>query len=115
MGLLRKLATLGVKTVVLTGVSFQKDKLGVAVYVCNTDEVRYYFGERIPASYHGTGDVYSSCAVGGIMRGLSVYDAAALAVDFTIECIKATVDDKAHWYGVEFEKKLGYLIKRLEE
>jgi len=115
MGLLRKLSTLGVKTVVLTGVSFEKGKLGVAVYDCKTDKVEYYFGEHIDKSYHGTGDVYSATVVGGIMRGLSVYKAASLAVDYTIECIKATYNDQEHWYGVEFERKISYLVKRLEE
>ena len=48
------------------------------------------------------------------MRGLSVEEAAELAVDFTLEAIKETLPDrKEHWYGVKFEKALPYLIKRL--
>ncbi|MBQ7653170.1 MAG: pyridoxamine kinase [Clostridia bacterium] len=115
LGLLKKLATLGVKEIVLTGVTFEKGKLGVAVYDALKDEVKYYFGEHIDKSYHGTGDVYSATVVGGIMKGLSVYESAALAVDYTVRCIKATYNDDAHWYGVEFEKEIPYLVKRLYE
>ena len=113
MGLLRKLATLGVKQIVLTGVTYEKDKLGVAVYDCVEDKVEYYFGKYIDKSYHGTGDVYSATVVGGVMKGMSVYDAAALAVDYTVKCIEATYDDVEHWYGVEFEKEIPYLVKRI--
>ena len=110
-GLLERLKALGPKHVVLTGVSFEPEKLGVAVY--DGDTPRYYFHERIDASMHGTGDVYASVAAGAICRGWSVYNAAALAADVVVESMKATLDDKDHWYGVKFEKALPYLISRL--
>lgn len=47
------------------------------------------------------------------MNGKSVYDSAALAADFTVRTIEATMDDDSHWYGVKFEKVLGYLFERL--
>lgn len=113
--LLRKLSDLGVNTVVLTGVSFEEHKLGVAVYDKSIDTVTYYFGERIDKNFHGTGDIYSSCFVGGFIKGLTAEQASALAVDYTIECIKQSYSDDEHWYGAEFEKGMPYLAKRLEE
>lgn len=110
-GLLEKLKDIGVKHVVLTGVSFDPDKLGVAVY--DGEDIRYYFNERIDASMHGTGDVYASTVAGAICRGWSVYNAAALGADVVVEAMKATIDDKEHWYGVKFEKALAYLISRI--
>ena len=110
-GLLQRLKALGPKHVILTGVSFESEKLGVAVY--DGDATRYYFHERIDVSMHGTGDVYASAAAGAICRGWSVYNAAALAADVVVESMKATLDDKDHWYGVKFEKALPYLISRL--
>ena len=48
------------------------------------------------------------------MNGFSTLKAASIAADYVVECIKATVDDKDHWYGVKFESKLSYLMNRLE-
>ncbi len=112
--LLGKLAKLGCKRVVLTGVSFEPSKLGVAVYDCNTRKTEYYFNEKLPRMSHGTGDVYASAFVGAYMNGKSVYDSAALAADFTVKTIEATMDDADHWYGVKFEKEIPYLIGRLK-
>jgi pyridoxine kinase len=108
----KKLYGLGVKNVVLTGVSFEKGKLGVACY--DGTSFSYYFTEHIDVAMHGTGDVYASSFAGALMRGKSIPEAASLAADFVVESIKQTLDDKKdHWYGVKFEKALPYLIKRL--
>lgn len=109
----KKLYKLGAKNVIITGVSFEKDKLGCAIF--NGASFDYYFTEKIDVAMHGTGDVYASCVAGAICRGFSIQSAAALAADFVVESIKATIDDKDHWYGVKFEKAIPYLIKRLTE
>jgi len=107
----RDLHSLGTKNVILTGVSFKKEELGVAVYDGN--KVEYYFNERQRISSHGTGDVYASVVAGSLLRGKSVLEAASLAADVVVESIKQTEGDKDHWYGVKFEKALPYLMKRL--
>ncbi|MEG1528642.1 MAG: pyridoxamine kinase [Clostridia bacterium] len=101
--------------VVLTGVSFEEDKLGVCVYNHAKDCVYYYFQNKIDIAMHGTGDVYASCLVGSLMRGKSLNESASIAVDYTVECIKQTIPDKSHWYGVEFEKAMPYLVERLNK
>ena len=110
---LKELAAFGVKNVVLTGVSLEEGKLGVACY--DGEKVDYYFTERIDVSMHGTGDVYSSSFAGAMMRGKSVMEAASIAADFVVVTIRQTLGDKEHWYGVKFEKALPYLIGRLAE
>ena len=107
--MLEDLHALGAKCVVLTGVSFDPNQLGVAIY--DGKEIQYRFNDRIPRSSHGTGDVFASVFAGGIMRGLSAYDSAGLAADIVCAAINATDDD--HWYGVSFEKVLPELIARL--
>ena len=114
-GLVRRLSALSGGDVVLTGVSFAADKLGIAAYDKRKDSVHYYFEERVSGSFHGTGDLYASTFSGGLLRGLSLEDAADLAVDFTVRAIRETLPDrKEHWYGVAFESALPYLIKRLD-
>lgn len=111
---LKKLVALGAKKAVLTGVSFEEDKLGFAMYDSETDEFAYYFNEKIDAKFHGTGDIFASTCVGALMRGKSLYEALQIAADYTVECIKITMPDKEkHWYGVKFEEAVPYLVSRL--
>ena len=112
----RDLAKLGAKNVVLTGVSFEPTKLGVAVYNGSSDSFEYYFAEKQPAFFHGTGDLYSSAFTGSLLRGKTPIQAAAIAADFVAEAIKFTLDDREeHWYGVKFEKAIPSLVRALEK
>lgn len=108
--LVGKLAKINGKSVVLTGVSFEEGLLGVAVY--DGSDIKYYFRNRIDVNFHGTGDVFSSSLSGAITNNYSLYDAARLAVDFTIEAIRHTVGTN-HKYGVNFEKAIPFLIKEM--
>ena len=109
--MIKRLYALGAKNVVLTGVSFEEGKLGVACYDGTT--IQYYFTDRIQGSMHGTGDCYASSFAGALMRGHSILESASIAADFVVETIRQTMPDPSHWYGVKFEKALPYLISRL--
>lgn len=109
--MLHRLYDMGAKNVVLTGVSFEPGKLGVACF--DGGNIEYYFNEHLNASKHGTGDCYASAFAGALMRGKSLIEAASIAADFVVEAIRLTLDDEDHWYGVKFEKALPYLISRL--
>lgn len=113
--LLKRLLELGCHTAVLTGVSYEEDKLGFA-YLDRDGNTGSYFTRKCPVSYHGTGDLYASAAVGGIMRGLDLNKALALAADFVVACIEATDQSKeSRWYGVEFESQIPVLCSMLEK
>ncbi|MBR2646317.1 MAG: pyridoxamine kinase [Clostridia bacterium] len=107
--LLAKLSGLGCKTIVLTGVGYAKGKTGVVVY--QDGKTEYYEHERIAKGCHGTGDVYASAFVGALLNGKSLFSAAKIAADYTVECIKRTQGDETHWYGVKFELALPYLME----
>ncbi|MBR5381695.1 MAG: pyridoxamine kinase [Oscillospiraceae bacterium] len=111
--LLEALEAQGAGTIVLTGVSYEEQTTGVVVR--ENGETRYYRHLRYPKGCHGTGDVYASCFVGALLRGRTVYDAAAVAADFTLRCIETTRADESHWYGVKFEAVLPELIQKLEK
>ena len=113
--LLKRLLELGCHTAVLTGVSYEEDKLGFA-YLDRDGNTGSYFTRKCPVSYHGTGDLYASAAVGGIMRGLDLNNALALAADFVVACIEATDQSKeSRWYGVEFESQIPVLCSMLQK
>ena len=113
--LLMKLGALGPSTVVLKGLSSEDGKLGNAVYEVKNDRIRYYFTGRIEKNSHGTGDCFAAAFTGALMRGLDAYDAMALATDFVVECLRQTMKDPEHWYGISFERALPLLIGRLSD
>lgn len=116
--LLKKLADLGPKIAVLTGVSFEPGKTGVMGLDTATDEYYYYQNDKVDAAYHGTGDLFSSACVGAMMNGIDWQTAMQIAADYTAETIRVTRENKAHpypYYGVDFETTIPDLIKMLDE
>ena len=109
--LLLALTAIGSKNIILTGVSYSSTSTGVVIY--ENGSYSYYEHERIERGCHGTGDIYASAFIGSLMRGKGAYDAARIAADFTLLCIKETLQEPDHWYGVKFEPVLGQLIKAL--
>ena len=109
--ILEKMSALGCKNVIFTGVSYREGKTGIVVY--ENGQYSYYEHDFLPNSCHGTGDIYASAFVGALVRGKSAYEAAKIAADYTVECIKATAEVENHWYGAAFEPALGKLIGML--
>lgn len=111
-GLLDRLSGCGAKKIVLTGVYLQEGKMGAAAYDCGSKEVNYYFSEKIPGMYHGTGDVFSSVLLSGLLNNRTMEEALKLAVNFTTGAIRRTYNDKTdNRYGVNFEQGLAELAK----
>lgn len=105
---------LNVKCVLLTGVSFEKDKLGICVY--ENDTFNYYFSNRVIRDFHGTGDIYSSSFVGAYIQGFSSFEASKIAVDFTVSSMNNTLEyADSHSYGVFFEKSLKNLANKVNK
>lgn len=109
--LLSKLSAMGCKNIILTGISYQAGKTGIVIF--ENGEYSYYEHDFLDGSCHGTGDIYASAFTGALLNGKTAYDAAKIAADYTVLCIKETMGDKDHWYGAKFEPHLGELIKML--
>ncbi|MDO5555322.1 MAG: pyridoxamine kinase [Clostridia bacterium] len=113
--ILVSLSNLGPKKVILTGVSFNKNELGVITYDKKTKKFFSYFKEKIDVKYHGTGDVFSSTCVAALVNNYSLEKSIKIATDFVWEAIKHTYNTKGKdAYGVDFEKKLGTIINYKE-
>lgn len=112
--ILKRLCDLGAKTAVLTGVSFHPSELGVMAYDSEKDTFYTYFNEKLPVSYHGTGDCFASCFTGALIRGEGLQEAMKLSADFICECLKLTMADPARrTYGVNFEEALPLVMPKL--
>lgn len=112
--ILVRLTGLGAKCAALTGITFDNKTLGAYSYDSETGKFFYYANNYLPVRYHGTGDIFASAAVGSLMRGQSAENALAVAVDYTHECIRLTMEDEdRRTYGVNFEEAIPYYLMRL--
>lgn len=112
--LLKNLASIGPKKIVLTGVYFDDELLGAATYDSVSGAIDYAFSKRIPGYYHGTGDVFGSALVAAIMNGFELSSAAEIAVRFTTASIEKTAAAGTDIrYGVDFEQNIPTLLRDL--
>jgi pyridoxine kinase len=112
--MLKGLCALGPRHAVLTGVTLKEDQLGAAAYDAGTGEISYAFEKRVPGIFHGTGDIFASVLLCGLMNGRNLAASAKLAVRFTHRCIQYTLEsDQELRYGVRFEAALPYLMELL--
>ena len=113
--LLKRLAGLGAPHVVITGVSYEKGKYGVAAWDAEKEEYSTYFGEEQPGTFHGTGDLFSAALFSALISGQSMLKAMETAVEFTVESIRLTLQNPDHVpYGVEFERAIPVLLRKLD-
>ena len=107
-GLARRIADLGAKRTVITGI-----ERGRHLVNCILDENGYSerYEKRLPFMMNGTGDLFSSVLTGGLLTGHTLYesvDSAAGFLSFTMEHSRYYPD--AARRGVCFEPYL-YLLK----
>ena len=129
--LMEKLLSLGANHVVLKGVDFSSDKIGVAYYsqknnndsrnligksmIENSiDDMKIYFHHRYEENFHGTGDLFASVVTGALVLKKELKEAVEIACDFIQESIECTLSNPNYnWYGVEFESALRNLPQKL--
>ena len=112
--LLAKLTELGSKVVALTGVSLSEGKTGVYGYDTIKKEYFQYQNNKVNASFHGTGDIFSSVVVGALANGISWQESLRIAADYVAHTIEVTMNDPDKpFYGVDFELTIPDLIREL--
>lgn len=109
--LLNALRSQGMKTIVMTGVSYEEKSTGVVIF--EGDSIRYYKHDKLEKSSHGTGDIFASAFTGSLLSGKEIYEAVQIAADFVLSAMINTQGDDSHWYGVKFETVLKDLVERL--
>lgn len=108
------LKTYGARVIVLTGVYFDNENLGAAVYDSASGKIDYVFAKKIEGFYHGTGDVFASAFIAAYLKNKGLTESARIAVDFTVESIERTKDAGTDpRYGVNFEEGLKKLVRVL--
>ncbi len=112
--LLTRLSDIGPKIVIITGVVAQDGCYYNIAYDQQEDrywKVRY---DRIPVSYPGTGDIFTSTLIGGLFGGDNLPMAMDRATQFLSFGVRATYGYKTdEREGIMLEKTLGWLNERL--
>ncbi len=110
-GLLHRLHERFNAKVILTGVYFDDEKLGAASFDPEKGIVDYALSDRIDGYYHGTGDVFGSAVLSGLMNGKTLADSVALAVSYVYHSIERTKNAATDIrFGVDFERGTKELI-----
>ena len=110
--LLEKLAQLGAKTAVITGVTLDDGTFGFYGVNCKSMEFFKYGVEKVPHRSHGTGDIFASAFTGALVNGKNTFDALKVAAEYTSACIRSSyLDPDRVDYAVNFEYEIPGLIK----
>ncbi len=105
----------GAKNVVLKGIQREGESI-IRNFVGGVDcDIFEVSNEFIPYMLHGTGDLYASCLLAGIMAGRSLYEAAWFAGDLTHDAIRvSTKQPNFQERGVSFELLMGKVAALLQ-
>jgi len=107
--LLRGMTDMGAKKVVITGVSLQPDRVGIACW--DGEKIAFFDRPKTPGHYNGTGDLFASVLTASMVSGEDFLTAAEKAMDFTSHVIAETAKNPNHRvYGVDFELHLKDLL-----
>lgn len=104
---LRQLSDLGPKTVLITSApdSAHPERISVLAYERDTDTFWKISSKDLKDSYPGTGDVFASVMIGGLLWGDSLPIAIDRSVQFISQCIKASS-------SYDYPKRDGVLLER---
>ena len=102
------LLKIGAKDIVLTGIAYTKGMTGVMIY--KDGKYMHFEHEKINKGFHGTGDIYASAFIGMYLKTNDIYYSSKCAAEFVVRCIKNTIKDEKHWYGVKFEPMLADFV-----
>lgn len=105
-----KLRSMGMKSIVVTG--YKRDKK-ISNIVFDDSGINIAEANLYGGYYSGTGDILSSIVIGGVLRGMSLFDSVSLAGKFISRVICGMENSSQNTNcndGIDFEKYLGDLI-----
>ncbi|MBY5035185.1 pyridoxamine kinase [Streptococcus gallolyticus] len=114
--LLVKLADFGAEQIVLTGISFDEEQIGLAHYDVKADKVSYHMTQRFPQHFFGTGDMVASLVAALYVEKIDFDRGLPQILQFVEKSLQETVDlARDVKYGVYFEPHLAELSQVFEE
>lgn len=89
--MLYALSELGPQKIAITSVMTDKNKMTVGVLDKTLNKTVFLDCGYVDRPFHGTGDIFAAVLTGGLVRGKSMIEASALAVDFVKAAIAETL------------------------
>ena len=107
-----KLSATGAHKTVITGIHKGESRLCVCGKDNITNEFFSYDFDRVERNYPGTGDLFASVLLGGLLKGRDFKSAVCFAADYTGDVMKySACFDTPTREGVAFEGMLGRLCE----
>ena len=109
--LLRDLAKLGTRKVIVTGISFETDKIGLAYFDKETNETAYLMRKSYQSHFYGSGDLLTAILSAGYFYNLDLLKVCDLALDVMDRVLSSTLSDgRLLKYGLCYEPHIGLLF-----
>ncbi len=110
--ILPKMAELGPKTIVVTGVHRANGGRCVCCYQQSDQQYHEVDYKELPICYPGTGDIFASVLIGGILQGRSLTESIQLSADFICHAVADAIEEGGEIrQGVQLEKNLHRLVR----
>lgn len=114
--LCERLSYLHNKHIILTGVSFEADNVGLAHYDSESGEITYHFLKAYPYHFFGTGDLVTAVLGAGYFHDLSLDDVAKVALNFIDKTLQRTLSLKRDLrFGLSYEPYLPDLALQIKQ
>ena len=108
---LRRLSLDGKRSVVITGVSLAPKALGAGCLDNRSGKIRFAMARQEPGQFFGTGDLFAAVLLGSLLRGETLSESTANAVDFIQKTVSQTLAAGTPVLeGVQFEPLLRELL-----
>ena len=108
---LRRLSLGGKRSVVITGVSLAPKALGAGCLDARSGKIRFAMAHQEPGQFFGTGDLFAAVLLGSLLRGDTLSESTARAVDFIQKSVARTLAAGTPMLeGVQFEPLLRELL-----
>ena len=109
--LLRELSKLGPRKVILTGISFETDKIGLAYFDKETNRTIYRMQKRYGNHFYGSGDLLTAILSAGYFYNLDLLKVCDLALNVMDRVLSSILSDgRPLKYGLCYEPHIGYLF-----
>ena len=108
---LRRLSLGGKRSVVITGVGLAPKALGAGCLDARSGKIRFAMARQEPGQFFGTGDLFAAVLLGSLLRGETLSESTARAVDFIQKSVARTLAAGTPMLeGVQFEPLLRELL-----
>lgn len=99
-----------IPTVIITGLNLADQQVGVVSYESQTDTTTILTRPKLAGNFFGTGDLFASSLLAGILTGLSLKQSSQLAMDFIAQAIANTPSDHDQRMGINYASSLDILL-----